>query len=165
MPKLAKELFSWLTSIARQSDKYSDKVKIVNLRFFQLSISQLHVPVLDSFVVSAVQQVNDCIIRYINWMVEYEFPSLSALASRMEGVGTKISNDELAVYIRRKDVLNVIKELETKPLEVVILNLRKRLEKHFKSDFDGVSRVHFIKIYRSSRFELSHYKTRRSYSW
>ena len=63
-------------------------------------------------------------------MVSYEFPALSALAGnltcllvstptvcryvcmyvvRMDGVGSKVHGEELSLYIRRKDVLAVLK--------------------------------------------------------
>jgi hypothetical protein len=141
LPILAKELFLWLNTFARQNEKYTDKIKIANLSFFRLSMSRWSVSVLQSFLASATQQIEDSTIRYINWMVEYEFPALSALAIRMDGVGNRVSDEGLSVYIRRKDVLNVIKELEQKAIDVVINNLRKRLEKHFQSEFDLVSYI------------------------
>ena len=56
----------------------------------------------------------------------------------MDGVGSKVHGEELSLYIRRKDVLNVVKELDLKTLEINIATMRKRLEKHFKSEFDVV---------------------------
>ena len=141
LAKLARELFLWLNTFARQNDKYTEKIKITNLTFFRLSVASFDVPVLQSFVTSAIQQVEEAVVKYINWMVEYEFPSLSALALRMDGVGSRVNDEELSVYIRRKDVLNVIKELEHKTIDVVVANLRKRLEKHYKSEFDAVSYI------------------------
>lgn len=138
MAKLARELFLWLNTFARQHDKYTEKIKITNLTFFRLSVGRFDVPVLQSFITSAAQQVDEATAAYVNWMVEYEFPSLSALATRMDGVGNRVADEELSVYIRRKDVLNVIKELEHKTMDAVVTNLRKRLEKHYKSEFDGV---------------------------
>jgi hypothetical protein len=138
LAKLARELFLWLNTFARQHDKYTEKIKITNLTFFRLSVSRFDVPVLQSFITSAAQQVDEATVAYVNWMVEYEFPSLSALATRMDGVGNRVADEELSVYIRRKDVLNVIKELEHKTMGAVVTNLRKRLEKHYKSEFDGV---------------------------
>lgn len=136
LPKMAKELFLWLNTFARQHDKYTDKIKIANLAFFRQSVGRWQIPSLQSFVASANQQIEEAEARYIHWMVEYEFPSLSALAMRMDGVGSRVTDEELSVYIRRKDVLNVIKELEHKAIDSVVAHLRKRLEKHFKSEFD-----------------------------
>lgn len=98
----------------------------------------MNITTLQYFLVYATQQTQESTIKYVNWMVSYEFPSLSALASRMDGVGSRVHEDEMSMFVRRKDVLNVIKELELKTLEVAISNMRKRLEKHFKSEYDMV---------------------------
>lgn len=137
--KLAKELFLWLASVAKSNEKYADKVKITNHRYFQLSVGQLNIPTLQPFVAHAAQQFQESTQRYLQWMVEYEFSSLSLLAVRLDGVGGKVNDEELSLYIRRKDVLNVIKELEGKSLDSIVLNLNKRFEKHFRSEFDLVS--------------------------
>lgn len=152
--KLCKELLSWLATVSKQNEKYVDKIKIVNLVFFHMTISPLNVPNLQSFVTYVQQQIQEATARYVQWMVEYEFPSLSALAVRLDGVGKKVNDEELSLYIRRKDVLNVIKELESKTLDSMVSSLAKRLEKHFKSEFDSVSSsfdfifiVYFILFY------------------
>lgn len=55
--------------------------------------------VLDSFVQSANQQRAEALVRYVNWMVQYEFPSLSALAVRLDGVGKKVRLVLFVVYL------------------------------------------------------------------
>lgn len=137
--KLARELLSWLTTISKLNEKYVDKVKLTNLVYFHLSLLELNVPCLEQFVVYSQQQILETSVRYINWMVEYEFPALSALALRIDGIGKKVNDEDLSLYIRRKDVLSVIKELENKTLDSLIGNLSKRIEKHFKCDTDLVS--------------------------
>jgi len=97
------------------------------------------VEILESFVSNATQVRQESMVKYVNWMVAYEFPALSALAIRLDGVGKKVHDEELSLYIRRKDVLNVVKELELKSLENMVITMRKRLLKHFKSDMDVVS--------------------------
>ena len=130
--KLAKELFSWLTLTSKQSEKYCDKIKITNFTFFEKAITPMNIAILENFVSFAAQQKSEAVARYVNWMVSYEFPALSALAVRMDGVGNRVNEEELSLYIRRKDVLNVVKEVENvKVLEANIITLRKRLEKHF----------------------------------
>jgi effector-binding domain-containing protein len=69
-------------------------------------------------------------------MVSYAFPALSVLASRMEGVGNRVREEELALYVRRKDVVSVVKELDSKTLENSIGKMYQRLEKHFSSAED-----------------------------
>jgi hypothetical protein len=75
--------------------------------------------------------------KYVNWMVAYEFPSLSALASRMDGIGSRVREEELALYVRRNDVMTVIKELDLKKVEESVSTMRKRLDKHFLSPESG----------------------------
>jgi hypothetical protein len=109
-------------------------MKLVNLSFFHASVTELNVTCLQQFVIYADQQIQESSVRYVNWMVEYELPSLSALALRIDGIGKKVDNEDLSLYIRRKDVLSVIKELDSKSLDALVSSLAKRIEKHFKSD-------------------------------
>ena len=139
LPKLAKELFHWLTVVANQSDKHADKMKITNYGYFVMVIAPMEIEVLESFVNNATQQRQEAMLRYVNWMVQYEFPELAALSVRLDGLGKRVNEEELSLYIRRKDVLNVVKELDLKTLEGMVSTMRKRLVKHFKSDFDVVS--------------------------
>lgn len=142
-------MISWLNTVTKQSEKYADKMKIINYLFFHISMTSLmnqhhHLAItlniLQPFLNYSLQQVSECSQRYLHWMIEYEFASLSALATRLDGVGSRVNDEELSLYIRRKDVLNVIKEMESKTLETMVVNLKKRLEKHFRSEFDsGVS--------------------------
>lgn len=71
-------------------------------------------------------------------MVLYTFPMLAALAKNMEGVGSRVSDEQLALYVRRKDVIAVIKELDIIHLDQSVLAMRKRLDKHcISSDQDA----------------------------
>lgn len=139
--KIAKELFSWLNAVAKASDKYADKIKITNFSFFLQAMTTVEAPALRDFVHHASQQLRDCTVKYLQWMVAYEFPSLSALATRIDGVSNKVSDEELSLYIRRKDVLSVVKELESRTVDSLVASLRKRVEKHFRSDFDQELRL------------------------
>ncbi len=146
--KMARELLSWLNAISKLNEKYVDKVKLTNLVYFHLSLSELNVPCLQQFIVYSQQQIQDASVKYINWMVDYEFPSLSALAVRIDGIGKKVSDEDLSLYIRRKDVLSVIKELENKTLDSLVTNLSKRIEKHFKCESDSVRKLSFSLYFR-----------------
>lgn len=136
--RIAKELFVFISATAKQSDKYIDKVRLVNFGYFVHSLKPRKVAVLDPFLASASSQYDDALSKYQNWMVTYEFPSLASLAARLDGIGKRVNDEELSLYIRRKDITNVIKELEMKTLEQKVGALRRRLEKHFASDFDAV---------------------------
>ena len=54
--KVATELFQWLSTVAKQSDKYMDKMKITNFGYFEVSMAALNEPVLKNFVSNASQQ-------------------------------------------------------------------------------------------------------------
>lgn len=137
--RIAKELFVFISAAAKQSDKYIDKLRVVNFGYFIHSVKPRRVAVLDPFLSEASSQYDDALSKYQTWMVTYEFPSLASLAVRLDGIGKRVSDDELSLYIRRKDITNVIKEVEQmKSLELKVGALRKRLEKHFASDFDAV---------------------------
>lgn len=146
-----------------------DKIKITNLGYFEIAVGALNEPVLKSFVMNASQQKQDATVKYVNWMVSYEFSALSALASeysprfcfvflpgkltfspfpvaRMDGIGSKVHGEELSLYIRRRDVLTVVKELDLKTLEANIYTMRKRLEKHFKSEYDLVKNPFHVRM-------------------
>jgi hypothetical protein len=99
--RLAKEIFSWIATLAAQNEKYEGVVKLQNFGYFIEAISSLGVTSLDKFVDYATQQVKDAEVKYVQWMVSYEFPALSALTSRVEGVGGKVKEEELSLYIRR----------------------------------------------------------------
>ena len=99
--QVAKELCQWVNSIAAINDKYSDIVKVQNFGFFALSIGPLRVSSLEKFVTYASQQRKECETRYVLWMVSYAFPALSVLAARMDGVGNRVREEELALYVRR----------------------------------------------------------------
>ena len=47
----------------------------------------MQVEILDNFVSNATTVRQEAQVRYVNWMVQYEFPALSALAIRLDGVG------------------------------------------------------------------------------
>ena len=54
--KIATELFQWLSLAAKQSDKYTDKMKMTNFGYFEVSVGALDEPVLKNFVSNASQQ-------------------------------------------------------------------------------------------------------------
>lgn len=135
------ELLVWLNQVSEQNEKYSHKIKVANYSYFAAQVQRMQeqVPLLESFSSYARQQVEEAEVKYVNWMVAYEFPALSALATRMDGVGSRVNEEELSLYIRRRDVINVVKELDQRHVESSISALWKRLLKHFKSEYDAVS--------------------------
>ena len=98
---MAKELFQWVSAVAALNDKYSDIVKVQNFGFFALSVGPLKQSSLEKFVGYAGQQKKESEGKYVLWMVSYAFPALSILAARMDGVGSRVREEELALYVRR----------------------------------------------------------------
>ena len=133
---VAKELLQWIESIASLNEKYMDIVRVQNFGFFALAVGPMGVPALEKFVNFAAQQRKDAEARYVLWMVSYSFPQLSALMARMDSVGTRVREEELALYVRRKDVIAVVKEIDGKLLTGSIEKMYKRLEKHCASPDD-----------------------------
>ena len=133
----AKELLQWIEGVAALNDKYADIVRVQNFGFFALAVGPLGVPALEKFVTVAAQQRRDAEARYVLWMVSYSFPQLSALMARMDSVGTRVREDELALYVRRKDVVSVVKELDDRHLADSVGKMYKRLEKHCLSADDN----------------------------
>lgn len=128
--KLAKDLFKWIAQVASSNEKYAEVVKMHNFGFFEETVGPLNIPFLQKFVTYAAQQRKEAEAKYIQWMISYEFPELSALAARMEGVGARVKPEELALYVRRKDVLHVIQLLDAKKVDAGVASMRGRLEKH-----------------------------------
>jgi hypothetical protein len=76
-------------------------VKILNFNYLIEAASPMGVQALEKFGLYAAQQVRDAEKRYVQWMIAYEFPALSNLATRVEGVGGRVNEEELSLYIRR----------------------------------------------------------------
>jgi hypothetical protein len=133
---LAKQLLQWIEGVAALNEKYADVVRVQNFGFFALAVGPIGVPALEKFVNFAAQQRKDAEARYVLWMVSYSFPLLSALMARMDSVGARVREEELALYVRRKDVVSVVGELDGKQLVDAVGKMYKRLEKHCASADD-----------------------------
>ena len=115
--RVAKDLFQWINSVAILNEKYSDIVKVQNFGFFALSIGPLKQGSLEKFVSYAAQQKRESESKYVLWMVSYAFPALSVLAARMDGVGNRVREEELALYVRRYVLIEYIMQHVEKLLE------------------------------------------------
>jgi Exocyst complex component Sec3 len=118
--QMAKKILQWIEGLAALNDKYADVVRIQNFGFFANSVGSMGVTALETLVSFASQQAKEAEARYVLWMVSYSFPQLSALMMRMDSVGSRVRDEELALYVRRKDVLSVVKELDIKALPPMI---------------------------------------------
>jgi hypothetical protein len=94
-------LFEWIFSLAAQNDKYSDVVKMHNFGFIERALHGMSVDCLRKFLETAESERRQAEVRYVVWMINYSLPSVAALAKRIEGVGDRVRQDELELYVRR----------------------------------------------------------------
>eukprot|EP01041_Mallomonas_annulata_P008196 gene8196-16851_t len=133
--KLGNEILQHVEDIAVTNEKYSDFIRFQNYLFLVESFQCRTTSTATSPALLKVLSVcySRCTLaekNYVTWMLSYEFPKQSELASRMSGLVQRVGKDELGLYIQRHDVLVVSSLLETKAMETSVVNLRKRLEKH-----------------------------------
>ena len=111
----------------------------------QESKHHLHLISINSFLQHIQSLLNTAQQEYIIWMISYEFPGIGLLIDRMNSVGARVSKNELALFVWRQDVVKLAKDLEPKTMENSILNMRKRLRKHFESpDLESLQIQGFI---------------------
>ena len=146
---LTRELLKWIIKIAKINPKYQDVVLMRNMAYFEEIIGTIikeyqntgngtgvsaTVSLLQSFVIYAGEQRRAAEKSYIRWMLSYELPELASIASRMEGLGERVKMEELALYVRRKDVLSVVNGLDSRTLETAISHMKTRTRKHLGAD-------------------------------
>lgn len=135
--QVAKEVFNHIETVAASNDKYVDVVRVRNYTYLLKVIpTNSNIKSLEKFIQFASKEVTDSHKKYIKWMLEYEFPALSDLMQRLDDIRSRVKDEELSVYIRRKDVIAVTKDLDKKKVEELVINMKKRLEKHFSCPDD-----------------------------
>jgi hypothetical protein len=128
--KLCEALLHYLTVVAEANTKYTDSILIHNYAYFVEAMGSRGVRSINKFVsICALQRV-EAETRYINWMISYECPGMSNLFDRIGGVSGRVNKEELGLYVPRKEVMAVFKDLNAKTFQANIVNMRKRLEKH-----------------------------------
>lgn len=90
-------------------------------------------PSVDAFITNIQLILVEAQQNYILWMISYEFPGISLLIERLNNAGSRVNKHELALFVRRQDVVRISKDLEPKVMIQNILALRRRLRKHFNS--------------------------------
>jgi hypothetical protein len=151
---LSREVLHWTTTVSEQNSKYKDIVLIHNFSYFTATIESfindksswggstgVHMTLrnLQPFLVFASDERDAAEEWYVRWMIQYEFSALSSIYSRMEGLGERVKMEELALYVRRKDVIVVVNELDAKKMENGISNMRHRMKKHVSNDSEEMS--------------------------
>lgn len=108
---LTKEIFIWLINVAQQNEKYTNVFKLHHFAYFVTCLQPIAsvFPGLNSFIETTKIHLAETESKYILWMITYELSSLASLATRMEGIGTRVREEELALYIRRfVDIFDMI---------------------------------------------------------
>lgn len=156
--KLCEALLAWLDTVADANVKYFDVILIHNLGYFVDTMGLRGVRSLNKYVSSSMLKRAEAESRYINWMIAYECPGMSNLADRINGVSGRVNKEELGLYVPRKEVTAVFKELTPKALEANIISMKKRLEKHcgssegkemhLASNMWGVLKSRVVKIFK-----------------
>lgn len=125
---------AYLTAVTEANPKHTDVILIHNYAFFVETMGNRGVRSLNKYVsVCALQRV-EAETRYINWMISYECPGMSNLFDRIGGVSGRVNKEELGLYVPRKEVVAVFKDLNAKSFHSNIVNMYKRLAKHCSSN-------------------------------
>jgi hypothetical protein len=77
-------------------------------------------------------------------MLAYKFPELASIAEKIEnvGLGDRVRMEELALYVRRRDVLAVVQSMDKKSLENGISEMGSRMKRHLFSASDANRSTH-----------------------
>jgi hypothetical protein len=162
---LTREVLKWTFKIADINDKYKDIVLMHNLSYFEHAMTwfvkdqqpvaggaasasasatatvsassgvRYTLEYLEPFIAYVRDARKTAEEAYIRWMLAYEFAELASITSRMEGLGERVKMEELALYVRRKDVLTVINGLDARTVEYGISSMRSRNRKHCATSY------------------------------
>ena len=66
-------------------------------------------------------------------MCEYEFPILATLSRRLNSISEAVDDEEISLYIKRKDVLSASHEIDGNKFDDRLSAIRQRVLKHFSS--------------------------------
>jgi hypothetical protein len=161
---LTREVLKWTFKISDINDKYKDIVLMHNLSYFEHAMAwfvkdqqpvvggaataaaatsastsangvRYTLEYLEPFIAYVREARKTAEEAYIRWMLAYEFAELASITSRMEGLGERVKMEELALYVRRKDVLTVINGLDARTVEYGISSMRSRNRKHCATSY------------------------------
>ena len=99
---------------------------------------------LTPLVDQVAQLREDAETRYVRNMLAYKFPELASIAEKIEnvGLGDRVRMEELALYVRRRDVLAVVQSMDKKSLENGISEMGSRMKRHLFSASDANRSTH-----------------------
>jgi len=126
-------LMAFIESAAVLNTKYADVIRIANLSFIEhfLASKVSQSETLRTYLKRTSQMKEEASLRYVDWMIAYEFPQFANLCARITEVREQVRSDELALYVRRHDVATVVTETDTRKVDAAVKEMFKRLEKHF----------------------------------
>ena len=136
-------LINWLeTNVINQNQKYADVIRITNYSFLldafqEIKSTQKIPPSIDAHLHSMREHLDESRIRYVKWMVTYEFPRLTSIDDRLNGVLSGSyhgSSPDLGLFTSREEIASLSvgdSELTTKSLQFKLKAMKKRFEKHF----------------------------------
>jgi hypothetical protein len=132
---LGDALMEWVESVALTNAKYADVIRLANFSYVEqcLATRVSQSETLRAHLKTTSLRKEEATRRYVDWMIEYEFPQFSALCTRIASFGTHVKSDELALYVRRHDVATVVGEMDVRKVESAVKEMWKRLDKHFGS--------------------------------
>lgn len=132
---LAASLLAWIEEVAKTNVKYADVIRMSNLSFleecFLARVKQSEA--LRIHLKQTAAQRKQAATRYVDWMIEYEFERFAGLSRRIASLGKAVRDDELALYVRRHEIVQVAGELDMGSVETGVREMGKRLNKHFGS--------------------------------
>ena len=87
--------------MAAQNEKYANIVKLHNFGLMFRVLSGWGLEVLRPYTDIASQEFTNAMEQHIGFMISSTFPSLAIVAKRIDGVGARVKQEELALYVRR----------------------------------------------------------------
>jgi hypothetical protein len=112
--RIGNELLLTTYQTAAQSEKYQDAILIQNLVFFEKAIqsraSSNLFEILSSLLSESHRKLIEAEVRYLDWMIGYEFPAFASLSTRIFGIEKRANREELSLYVRRYTVLLLLKK-------------------------------------------------------
>jgi hypothetical protein len=163
LQKLCLSLMSWLERISQRDPKYADVVRLENLHFFATTVGLRQQRMgaagsaLAPYVKDAQAQFEACTQRYLCWMIDYQFPSLTAFFQRLEDLITKVGPADVHIHVAK---VNLQKEMEKNSRRTItegLQNAYRRLRKHISDDshlfgplWDRLTHMLFLRF---SRYE------------
>eukprot|EP00808_Paulinella_micropora_P007567 g7670.t1 len=138
--KLASTLFNWVGSIAVQEEKYTDKVLFENHHFCWKALSEMQpaVPALQKLLDRSEQTYQDHMRRYLEWSIKYEMKEVSRFWDLLEEnlklteAPDEIPYTEGLSKAQLRELCQV--HLNTKQLNISVIKLAKRVQKHFATN-------------------------------